>query len=283
MRMKHMRIAPITAGVLLVVASSWTPASAGDITFKPMGDWMCGGRPCGSSSPTNSQPAYDYEAEHRAREAAEAERKRQEAEREQLRRAEENRRRLEEIERQKKFFEERDLVARTLKGSAGSEPKGGNEPELKGTGAIVNISTELRGVGPDSGLKTGFTQAPNTDPLVVDARNVPSGLPKAIEESLPKTPAGERLRKGFQAIMNHDWKVALAWFKDAARLEPNDPGIERLALLADYMVLRQGQHPFQNDPAISPEAKEEIKKTLLEINEYLVHALEYSTKNGPTP
>ncbi len=66
------------------------------------------------------------------------------------------------------------------------------------------------------------------NPPVVDARNVPSGLPKAVEASIPQTPAGNRVRKGLQAVAMHDWKVALAWFQDALNQEPNNPELQKL-------------------------------------------------------
>lgn len=76
----------------------------------------------------------------------------------------------------------------------------------------------------------------NADPMVVDARNVPSGLPKSVDDAIPHTPSGERVRKGFQAIQDGDWKVALAWFKDALNKEPGNPGIARLVDLAQFTL-----------------------------------------------
>ena len=70
---------------------------------------------------------------------------------------------------------------------------------------------------------------------------MPSGLPKSVEDSIPHTPAGDRVRKGFQAITAHDWKVALAWFQDALNHEPNDPGLKRLVDLAQYTLQRESQ------------------------------------------
>ncbi len=80
------------------------------------------------------------------------------------------------------------------------------------------------------------------DPMVVDARNVPSGLPKSVDDNIPHTPAGNRVRKGFQAIMAHDWNVAHAWFQDALYHEPNDEGIKRLVDLAEY-AMKGGKKP----------------------------------------
>jgi hypothetical protein len=95
--------------------------------------------------------------------------------------------------------------------------------------------------GTGGGAGGTATVEPNTDPMVVDARNVPTGLPIDVENAIPKTPAGDRVRKGFQAIQAHDWKVALAWFQDALNHEPNNPGIKRLVDLAQYTLQRESQ------------------------------------------
>jgi hypothetical protein len=73
----------------------------------------------------------------------------------------------------------------------------------------------------------------------VDARNVPSGLQKALDNAIASAyasaPPGvsDRVRKGFQAVMERDWKVAKAWFQDALKLDPNNAGLKRLVALAD--------------------------------------------------
>ncbi|OIQ98098.1 hypothetical protein GALL_198620 [mine drainage metagenome] len=89
--------------------------------------------------------------------------------------------------------------------------------------------------------------------MVVDARHVPSNLPESVDKAIPHTPAGDRVRKGFEAIQAGDWKVALAWFQDAHNKEPRDPGIRRLVELAkftlDYRTPAQTTHsPNQNNP-----------------------------------
>lgn len=78
---------------------------------------------------------------------------------------------------------------------------------------------------------------PNTDPMVVDARNVPSGLwqgmDSAIATAYSDAPPGvsDRVRKGFQAVMDRDWKVAKAWFEDALNRDPDNAGLKRLVAL----------------------------------------------------
>jgi tetratricopeptide (TPR) repeat protein len=102
------------------------------------------------------------------------------------------------------------------------------------------------------------------DPSVVDARNVPSGLPKAMDEAIAgaykDAPAGviDRVRKGFQAVMERDWKVARAWFEDALNRDPNNSGLKRLVALTDSAQPSSPQNtisdkPFTNE-AIPPNA-----------------------------
>jgi tetratricopeptide (TPR) repeat protein len=82
---------------------------------------------------------------------------------------------------------------------------------------------------------------PNTDPMVVDGRNVPSGLPKSVDNAIPHTPAGERVRKGFEALQIGDWKVALTWFQDALGKDPGDPDLQRLVDLAQFTLVYRTQ------------------------------------------
>jgi len=85
------------------------------------------------------------------------------------------------------------------------------------------------------------------DPMIVDAQNVPSGLPKSVDDAIASgyTSAppgvGDRVRKGFQAIATHDWKLAKAWFEDALNHDPDNAGLKRLVELADYTEKRVQQ------------------------------------------
>lgn len=92
---------------------------------------------------------------------------------------------------------------------------------------------------------TEYTQA-------VDARHVPSGLPKSVEDSIPPTPAGERLRKGYQAIADEDWTVAKAWFEDALSHEPTDAGLKRLVALAEFTLNYRRRPMAPADTPIPP-------------------------------
>lgn len=99
-------------------------------------------------------------------------------------------------------------------------------------------------VAPRRGVKAG-APAPQSldfgDPMVVDARNVPSGLPKSVDEAIPHTPAGEGVRKGFQAIQAGNWKAALAWFQAAVKKEPNNRSLEQLVDLAQFTLYYRPQ------------------------------------------
>jgi len=79
------------------------------------------------------------------------------------------------------------------------------------------------------------------DPMIVDARNVPSGLPKSVDAAIPRTPAGDGMRKGYEAIQDGDWKVALAWFQDALNKEPGDPDLQRLVDLSQFTLVYRSQ------------------------------------------
>ena len=87
---------------------------------------------------------------------------------------------------------------------------------------------------------------------IVDARNVPSGLPKFVEDALPHTPAGDDLRKGYESIQDHNWKAALAWFRTAQNRDPSDAGIARVVGLAEYMNARQNGARPASDSSSSP-------------------------------
>lgn len=93
--------------------------------------------------------------------------------------------------------------------------------------------------------------APDTNASVVDARDVPSGLPKGVQNAIDgayaNSPPGvsARVRRGFQAVMERDWKVAKAWFQDALNRDPANPDLKRLVALVD-------QPPAGNKAAAAP-------------------------------
>lgn len=225
-------------------------------------DGKCNSSPDGSKS----APGYDAELQRIEQQAAEA--RRAEAERQQelerQRREAENQRRLEEAARQAKFLEDRDAAAQTLRGSGSSTVSAGSG--LRGSTATTG-NTGLRGSGSDAGshgLRKGMTVTtnidPNVDPMIVDARNVPSGLPKSVDNAIPHTPSGERVRKGFQAVQDGDWKVALAWFKDAQNKEPGNPGLARLVDLAEFTYAYRMKPKTPAQPASADKPTKELPK-----------------------
>ena len=135
---------------------------------------------------------------------------------------------------------------------------------LKGLDDVATTPGGLKVTANDTGLK-GLDEpakpapAVVTDSRVVDARNVPSGLPKGVDNAIAaeyaSAPPGvsDRVRKGFQAVMTRDWKVAKAWFEDALNHDPGNPDLKRLVALADYTETGKVQKPA---PAAAPKVTE---------------------------
>jgi hypothetical protein len=197
----------------------------------------CG--PCPTTNNRNSNSSnYDYGAAQRAQAAAaaaEAQRQRRDAELERQRIDAENKRIAEEAEKQAQFNRDKSEALGQLKGIASGDDLDSGSG-LKGVGSIDSGLKDSPNSSDSSGLKT--LPDVNTDPMVVDARNVPTGLPKSVEAEIPHTPSGDRVRKGFEAIQDHDWKVALAWFQDALNHDPGNAGIQRLIDLAQFTMER---------------------------------------------
>jgi len=106
------------------------------------------------------------------------------------------------------------------------------------------------------------------DSAVVDARNVPSGLPKAVDDAIAgafsDAPPGvsDRVRKGFQAVMSRDWPVAKAWFEDALNHDPGNLGLKRLAALTDYSKERSPKAHTAAPNAGDNETKKDLDQKL---------------------
>ena len=119
--------------------------------------------------------------------------------------------------------------------TAGNSPGGGNGGGLDFT-AVVSTA----------GPTTPAAASPSGDPRVVDAR-VPSGLSKPVENAIAgayaNSPPGvsDRVRKGFQAVADRDWKVAKAWFEEALSRDPTNAGLKRLIELSDAAPVRTGK------------------------------------------
>lgn len=106
---------------------------------------------------------------------------------------------------------------------------------------------ELKGV--DDSTRLVLKEISATDPkpcgpslnaMVVDAcdpgTDLPKGVSDAIEGVFTNSPRDltDRVRKGFNAVMNRDWKLASVWFKDALSRDPTNEKLRSLAALADY-------------------------------------------------
>ena len=226
--------------------------------------WVAQGSPCNASTPSSTPAAAtrDYEAEHRQQEADAAAKAAATAETERQRVAEANRLKAEADKRQADFIRMRDETVTLLKDAGGNSGlKGLNGYGLKDAGgnAASPNNAGLKGVN-EYGLKDAG------DPKVMNAQNVPSGLPKAVEnaiaEAYPDAQPGvsDRVRKGFQAVMTSDWKVAKAWFQDALNRDPGNVGIQRLILLTDNSLAR-GAAPATGSPASRPPTGEPGKST----------------------
>ncbi|MEQ1921270.1 MAG: hypothetical protein ABL952_02065 [Pyrinomonadaceae bacterium] len=196
-------------------ASSCT-CYCGKVVAPPCSDQACknacGWRDPSQNPPPNSQPTPSgptkEELDRQARER-EDERKRKEADR---KRQEDAVKAAEEAAKQADFIKKRDEAAMDLKGlNSSSTPK------------LIELSNTDIG-------------NPSNDPMVVDARDAPTGLPKSVAEAIPLTQAGRRIRKGFEAIQANDWAVAKAWFQDALKYSPKDQNLKRLIDLVVFTI-----------------------------------------------
>ncbi|TAN38301.1 MAG: hypothetical protein EPN25_14140 [Nitrospirae bacterium] len=108
--------------------------------------------------------------------------------------------------------------------TAGNSPGGGNSGGLDFT-ATVEAPRK-----PAPAVLSG-------DPRVVDARVTRDGdyLTDQVPE-LKHSPSADRITKGFQAVINHDWPMALAWWQDALNRDPNNATLRRSVDLAHWMV-----------------------------------------------
>jgi hypothetical protein len=228
--------------VLWVVAGMVSLISSPTLAQRDMGCSPTVANPCtgggGGGSNSTATPAYNYEAERQADLARQRRRAAQEAER--ARQAERNRQQQAEVQRE--FIRTRDATA--LKGAGGTfaSPndgglKDGGDAGLKVRGGEQTLKGSTASSQPSRNKRL---TAPNTDPSVADARVPRDGayLTAQIPE-LARSPAADRISKGFQAVMNHDWPVALAWWQDALQRDPGNASLKRSVELAQWMVDRR--------------------------------------------
>jgi tetratricopeptide (TPR) repeat protein len=109
--------------------------------------------------------------------------------------------------------------------------------------------------------------AVNMDSSVVDTRGVPKDAAWLIARvpQLAHSPAAEPIRKGFQALLTRDWKVALAWWQTALQSDPHNDALIRSIDLAQWMVdrparVRGGAAPKPMLPAIDAATKGDMPR-----------------------
>jgi hypothetical protein len=121
------------------------------------------------------------------------------------------------------------------------------------------------------------------DPSTVDARDAQSGLPTAVENAVTgafsDSPPGvsDRVRKGFQAVMANDWKVARAWFQDALDRDPGNTNLKSFIVSVDLTpgealdLIRKDK--IEKTPLSSFDATELSKKQIVDaLNAILLDA-----------
>lgn len=82
---------------------------------------------------------------------------------------------------------------------------------------------------------------PVPESRVVDARGVPQPGAELLARvpELRKSPAAGHIGKGYQALLNRDWQVTLAWWQEALTIDPGNAALQRSVDLAKWMVDRQ--------------------------------------------
>lgn len=188
----------------------------------------------GSDATPPVDPMSQADAEARARKAAEAARERAEA-----------------AARQVQLERERDEAASHLKG-LGSTTNNGQLKGLDGDGTGLKGLEPLTNDASGGAFPVAKSTAPSalqkkhcppiTDSRIVDACSVEpwgNNLPKV--EEIERSPAADRARKGLQAVFNHDWKTALAWWQEALQRDPGNAALRRSVDMAQWMVSLQAR------------------------------------------
>ena len=123
------------------------------------------------------------------------------------------------------------------------------------------IMPEATALGEEKGKFVSFiaklnSQAPEpyTNTAVVDARGAPEGSDLIAQvPELAKSPEASRIIKGYQGVMHHDWPMALLWWKDALKGDPNNEALKRSVDLAQWMVDRKNRvEPDLKDAVAEP-------------------------------
>jgi len=165
-----------------------------------------------STQPTPSVPSQD-ELDRQARER-EAERLRKERERKQQ---EEALRKAEDEAKQRDFIQKRDDAVRELK-------------------EIDSNKFAIKEIAESSPKPC----SPSQNAMIVDAcdpgTDLPKGIADAIEGVFKNSPRAvtDRVRKGFNAVMQRDWKLASVWLRDALSRESDNVRLRIFALLVEH-------------------------------------------------
>jgi hypothetical protein len=177
-----------------------------------------------------------------------------------------------EAEETRRFAQTRDDALKQLKGV--------------GSGRTSDLKMAPKPASPPPAL-------PDVGPNVVDARNVPSGLPPAIERALADAFAGavpavtDRVRRGFQAVILRDWKLAEAWFGDALNHDPSNLELKKLIELCRYSPEKNRPAPVPVIPpsspprAATPSQTEEDAQTKAELDAIFDKLLREAVLNEP--
>jgi len=91
-----------------------------------------------------------------------------------------------------------------------------------------------------SGIARLESIAIHTDTKVVDARVPREGADLIAQvPELAQSPEADRIMKGYQGVIHHDWPIALVWWKEALQRDPNNKALQRSVELAQWMVDRK--------------------------------------------
>lgn len=105
--------------------------------------------------------------------------------------------------------------------------------------------------------------APSQSAMAVDAcdpgTDLPKGIADAIESVFKDSPRAvtDRVRKGFNAVMQRDWKLASVWLRDALGREPNNVPLRIFALLVEH-----DKKPSDLPPALDAEIQKLFDEVL---------------------
>jgi tetratricopeptide (TPR) repeat protein len=144
-------------------------------------------------------------------------------------------------ETRRRTVEERQLAdaSRTIAKLSESVAKSlmSENPGLRGAGLDFGDPTPQPTVVTAAAVPTTSALVTSNDPMVVDARNrgaLPPGVPRL--EEVENSPGKEAWLRGMDAVVQRDWKLALAWFQTAQLRDPTNAALGRAILLAQWAI-----------------------------------------------